>query len=649
MPDAPGRRSVPVSTNSSSIASQPLRIALSDVEARNAIEQVGLERLMPHWSIRGALAAAAAIEPEKTALSLLENAATPERVDTITYRTLIHRLETAAGLFRAVSEGPAVVSVLAPLLPDAVVAMWGAAIAGICNPINPFLDVRHIASIMNAGRSTVLVTCTSHAGAGAWNQLDELVAMVPSLRRVLVIHQPGEDDAGDGFTRALAEYRGERVNDAASDDPDRICAYFHTGGTTAAPKLVQHTQRGQLLNAWISGAFLGPDRDEIVGQGMPNFHVGGAILMNLRALIMGQTLLMLTPGGFRTPALVANFWNAARRHRITSVVAVPTTCAALCADVNATSAGHSIRTFSTGGGAMPRELARAFEERFGIPLKELWGMTEFQGILSANPHGVERPRIGSVGLLNPFHRVKALRFEGDGCVGDCGAGEKGTLAVSGPCLTPGYLGEPAGGTLRIQGMPDGESWLNTGDLGTVDADGFVWLFGREKDVIIRGGHNLDPAVVEDVLSRHPAVQVAAVVGEPCALKGELPLAYVQLRAGSKADADELLALCQRDVPERAAVPIDVVVIDAVPVTAVGKIFKPALRLDAMRRAALKTVHATLGDSSAVRVDVRETAARPAVTLDVPSGPTAESVARSLRTAFAGYTFETRVIIDTRGD
>jgi fatty-acyl-CoA synthase len=424
-----------------------------------------------------------------------------------------------------------------------------------------------------------------------------------------------------------------------------VCAYFHTGGTTAAPKLVQHTQRGQLLNAWISGALLGPDRDEVVAQGMPNFHVGGAILMNLRALIMGQTLLILTPGGFRTPAVVSKFWDMARRHRITSLVAVPTTCAALCADTNSTSTGHAIRTFSTGGGAMPRDLARVFEERFGIVLKELWGMTEFQGILSANPHGAERPRIGSVGLLNPFHRVKPLRLEGGRYVGECGVGEKGTLAVAGPCMTPGYLGESAEGSLRVPGMPGGDAWLNTGDLGTVDADGFIWLFGREKDVIIRGGHNLDPGIVEDVLSRHPAVQVAAVVGEPCTLKGELPLAYVQLRPGRQADADELLALCQREVPERAAVPIDVVVIDAMPVTAVGKIFKPALRLDAMQRAALKTVRATLGDGSLVRVEVRETEARPTVTLAVLHGAGAGTTEQLLRTAFAGYTFETRIVFD----
>jgi fatty-acyl-CoA synthase len=621
------------------------RIALNGVAARRAIEQEGLARLMPAWSIRGALTAAASIEPEKIAISFVRDAGASDQVETITYRALIDRLSTAASLFRTVSDGPSVVTVLTPLLPEAVIAMWGAAIAGVCNPVNPFLEVRHIAAIMNAARSTALVTCTSAAGPGAWNQLEELTAMVPSLKRVLVIHPPGGGDARDDFQRALAEHLGGPIDDALSDDPDRVCAYFHTGGTTAAPKLVQHTQRGQLLNAWVSGAFLGPDRDEVVGQGMPNFHVGGAILMNLRALIMGQTLLMLTPGGFRTPAVVSTFWDLARRHGITSVLAVPTTCAALCADATATSAGHSIRTFSTGGGAMPRDLARVFEERFGIVLKELWGMTEFQGILSANPHGAERPRIGSVGLLNPFHRVTPLRLEGGRVVGECGVGEKGTLAVAGPCMTPGYLGESAQGSLRVHGMPGGDAWLNTGDLGTVDADGFIWLFGREKDVIIRGGHNLDPGIVEDVLSRHPAVQVAAVVGEPCALKGELPLAYVQLRPGRQVDVGELLALCQREVPERAAVPIDVVVIGAMPVTAVGKIFKPALRLDAMQRAAVKTVRDTLGDGSAVRIEVRETEARPVVTLGVSRAAGAETAEQRLRTAFSGYTFETRIVID----
>jgi fatty-acyl-CoA synthase len=311
----------------------------------------------------------------------------------------------------------------------------------------------------------------------------------------------------------------------------------------------------------------------------------------------------------------------------------------------ATSDGHCIRTFYTGGGAMPRELARAFEDRFGIILKEIWGMTEFQGILSANPHGCTRPRIGSVGLLNPFHKMKVVRLENGRYQRECSNGEKGTLVISGPCMTPGYLGIDPSDGLLVRDMPGEDRWLNTGDLGALDPEGYIWLYGREKDVIIRGGHNLDPGMVEEVLNRHPCVQVAAVVGQPDPLKGELPIAYVQLKSGTRASAEELLALCEKEVLERAAVPTQVVILDQMPVTAVGKIFKPSLRLDAIVRVAQQTVASVLGTGSGVKVEAVETTARPAVILRLAYGVDTESSEKALQQAFAGYLFETRIVAE----
>jgi fatty-acyl-CoA synthase len=343
--------------------------------------------------------------------------------------------------------------------------------------------------------------------------------------------------------------------------------------------------------------------------------------------------------------VVANFWEIARSNRITSVFAVPTSCAAILAAKGAASDGHSIRTFLTGAGAMPRDLARAFEDRFGVVLKEGWGMTEFQGILSANPYGSTRPRIGSVGLLNPFHKVKVVRLEDGRYQRECANGEKGTLVVSGPCMTPGYLGIDPSDGLLVRDMPGQDVWLNTGDLGALDPDGYIWLYGREKDLIIRRGHNLDPGMVEEVLNRHPSVQFSAVVGQPDPLKGELPIAYVQLKSGTKASAEELLALCEKEVPERAAVPAQVVILDQMPLTAVGKIFKPPLRLDAMVRVALQTVASVLGPGSGVKVEAVETTARPAVVLRLPPGLAAESCKEALQQAFAGYLFETRIVLE----
>jgi fatty-acyl-CoA synthase len=620
----------------------PARIAITGPAALRAIEAAGPDGLLPAWTYHECFRLAAALDPDKPANIFLPNAnpATDPRI--ISYAELLELIEQAANLFHAVSgDHAAVVSVLAPALPEALVAMWAAAIAGACNPINPFLDVAHIAGIMNAARSTVLVTATAASGPGAWQRLAELASAVPSLRAVLVID--AANLSGDDFLTRVRQ-QPHKLTFKPDPDPDRVSGYFHTGGTTAAPKLVRHTQRGQLLNAWISGAHMGPARDEVVGHGMPNFHVGGAILLCLRALIMGQTLLTLTPSGFRDATLIGTFWDIARRYRMTSVCNAPTSAAMILAQRDTHAAGHSIRTFTTGGGAMPRGLGSAFQERFGVALREIWGMTEFQGILSSNPWGDAPPRTGSVGLLNPFHRVMAARIEDGVFVGECEPGEKGVLTLSGPCMTPGYLNVAGPSSLFVRDMPDGGRWVNSGDLGSVDADGYVWLYGRQKDVIVRGGHNIEPGLVEEVLSRHPAVAIAAAVGQPDALKGELPIAYVQLRAGASATPDELLALCRDDVAERAAVPVEVVIIDAIPVTAVGKIFKPALRLDAMARSVRRMVADSLGADHAVAIDVLETATRPAARLGIPAGADAEQQALLLREAFGGFQFDTVITI-----
>lgn len=166
-------------------------------------------------------------------------------------------------------------------------------------------------------------------------------------------------------------------------------------------------------------------------------------------------------------------------------------------------------------------------------------------------------------------------------------------------------------------MPGEDRWLNTGDLGALDPEGYIWLYGREKDVIIRGGHNLDPGMVEEVLNRHPCVQVAVVVGQLDPLKGEVPIAYIQLKSGTTPSAEELLALRENEVPERAAVPTQVVILEQMPITAVGKIFKPSLRLDAMARVGQQTVASELGKGSGVKVEAVETTARPALILRLP--------------------------------
>jgi fatty-acyl-CoA synthase len=135
-----------------------------------------------------------------------------------------------------------------------------------------------------------------------------------------------------------------------------------------------------------------------------------------------------------------------------------------------------------------------------------------------------------------------------------------------------------------EGVLLADGWLNTGDLARIDADGYVFLAGRQKDLIIRGGHNIDPALIEEALQRHPAVHMAAAVGRPDAYAGELPIAFVALRPGQEASGADLRAFARAAISERAAAPVDVLIVPELPLTAVGKVFKVPLRAIAVASA-----------------------------------------------------------------
>jgi len=190
-----------------------------------------------------------------------------------------------------------------------------------------------------------------------------------------------------------------------------------------------------------------------------------------------------------------------------------------------------------------------------------------------------------VGQRFPYQQVKTVRIDDDGQWHDLPAGEVGNLAISGPTVFPGYVTARTGNGYVLDGLGKlNGGWLDTGDLAWVDGDGFVHLTGRAKDLIIRGGHNIDPAMIEDALLAHPDVTGAAAVGRPDVHAGEVPVAYVTLRPDAAVTPDSLRQWAVEHVSESAAAPKSVLVIDTIPVTAVGKPYKPALRADATRSA-----------------------------------------------------------------
>ncbi|MFZ4759278.1 MAG: AMP-binding enzyme, partial [Burkholderiaceae bacterium] len=217
---------------------------------------------------------------------------------------------------------------------------------------------------------------------------------------------------------------------------------------------------------------------------------------------------------------------------------------------------------------------------FGWPMLEVYGMTETSSVHTIA--FVDRPlRLGSAGHPVPYSRVRIVKIDAEGHTsGDCATEEIGVVAMAGPGCFTGYRSAQHNRDAFVE-----PGWVNSGDLGRLDADGYLWITGRAKDLVIRGGHNIDPQPIEEILFSHPAVALAAMVGQPDAYAGELPIAYVQAKPGMAVDANALIDFVRERTPERAAVPVSIHLVDPMPLTGVGKVFKPALRWDAARRVA----------------------------------------------------------------
>jgi fatty-acyl-CoA synthase len=614
-------------------APRPGAVARARVATRahiEEIERVVLPDLLPAWTILGALEVSAAASPNKPAIVALDRDDPTRVVQRLGYAELVGLVRAAANRLHDVSGGSRpVISILTPLVPEAFIAAWAGAAAGIANPINPFLRTDHVAGIMNAAGTTVLL-----CGSAAREQVAELRSRVPTLRAVWVVDEAA---GADSFRQQIAAALDDRLQFQTAHEETDTTALFHTGGTTAAPKLVRHTQRGQLLNAWCCGAWSNSSADAIVAIGMPYFHVGGAMCGALRAMVFGQTMVIVGPEGYRSPRVIASYWDLVEAHGVTNSISTPTTAAALVAACKRQQAPRGY-AHSAGGSAVPVRVAQEFEEKFGTPLHEIWGMTELQGALTGNPEAAQ-PQLGSIGLPFPYHRMRCVEVDGRHAARELALNTAGLLAVSGPCVTPGYVDSARSRELFLEAGAT-QRWLNTGDLGRIDREGYVWLQGRARDLIIRGGHNIDPLLIEAALVAHPAVLHAAAVGEPDRDKGELPVAYVQLRPGASATEAELLVHCLREISERAAIPRAVRVIDTMPLTAVGKIFKPQLRLDATMRC-VRSVMAGFGPCEGVETEVRDSGAGLCVVLR-SADPRQGALVERIRGALERYTFKVEV-------
>jgi fatty-acyl-CoA synthase len=477
-------------------------------------------------------------------------------------------------------------------------ATLAAQAAGIAAPVNPALSGERIAELIRRTGSRVLVAAGPELDPQLWPRLLE-VARQAGMTAVLALRPDGAhgvppalDTAGDGgpdgrpltvayLDEVIAGQPADHLAGADLPEAGDLAAFVHTGGTTGAPKVAAHTHASQLACARGIAECSGLAPGEAMLGGLPLFHVNALIVTGIAPMFSGARVVWPGPAGYRDKALYTRFWQITEHYQIAAMSAVPTVYGTL-AQVPVDADIATLRLPIAGAAPLPASVRDAFAAHTGRSLLEGYGLTEATCATTWTRPGEERP--GSVGRVLPGQQIKAVTAGADGSWTDCAPGQTGVLVIGGPAVFAGYVTDPVLGGPRVS--RDGivrDGWLDTGDLGQVDAGGFVYLTGRAKDLIIRGGHNIDPKVIEDALLAHPAVRAAAAVGRPDRHAGEVPVAYVVPAGPGPFDEADLLAWAGTAIGEAAARPKRIYPIDAIPLTAVGKPFKPALLADAAIR------------------------------------------------------------------
>ena len=515
--------------------------------------------------------------------------------ETLTWSGLHGRVTQAANLFRSLGVGPTdTVAYILPNCNEAVVTLLGGAVAGIANPVNPLLEAEQIGAILRETGARVVVTLRAFPKTEVAQKVAAAVALAPGVTTVLEVDllryltgvkrlivpliRPKNPVTHKARVLDFARECARQPQSLSFEDVqrDRVGCYFHTGGTTGMPKVAQHFYSGMIYNGWIGSTLLFRETDTIICP-LPLFHVFACHVILMAMVVSGAHVVFPTPQGYRGEGVFDNFWKLVERWGVTFIITVPTAIAAMMQrPVNADIS--TVKTAFSGSAPLPVELFHRFEKATGVTLIEGYGLTEATCLVSCNPVEGQK-KIGSIGVPFPHTQVRILRDGPDGPV-DCGTDEVGEICVSNPGVVAGATYTEAE---KNRDLYHFDRFLRTGDLGRIDADGYLWITGRAKDLIIRGGHNIDPAEIEEALAGHEAVAFAGAIGQPDAFAGELPCVYVELVAGAKVTEAALLAYASDHVHERAAVPKHLEILAELPKTAVGKVFKPDLRRRAITR------------------------------------------------------------------
>ena len=584
----------------------------ASVVDRDAIENemVWGDRDLPVTTY-GLLSHTAGKFPSRNAVTYQLMSGPTNKCETFSWSELKDKTTQVANMLRELGVGETdVVAYLLPNTNETVLTYLGGQVAGIVNPINPLLEPEQIAAILRETNAKVLVTLRAFPKTDVSQKAADAVALAPNVHTVLEVDlhryltrikklivpliRPKTTVTHDAKVLNFSAEMNRQSTTLAFEDStvDRVAAFFHTGGTTGMPKVAQHKYSGIVYNGWLGARLLFTEEDVQICP-LPMFHVFAAIVSLGASLASGAHVVFPTPQGYRGEGVIDNFWKLIERHKVTFMITVPTALSALMqrkvdADIS------TLRIAFCGSSPLPLELYRRFEEAVNaekgstdvkLSICEGYGLTEATCLVSINPPDGEK-RVGSIGIPFPYTNVRIVNVATQI---DCGSDEVGEICVASPGVYDGktYTETAKNADLFYPGenSPLGKSvqYLRTGDLGRIDAEGYLWIMGRAKDLIIRGGHNIDPAEIEEALAGHEAVALAGAIGQPDAHAGEIPCVYVELVDGATATEAELMAYAKANIHECAAHPKHLEIMDELPKTAVGKIFKPDLRKRAITR------------------------------------------------------------------
>lgn len=556
---------------------EPLR-NMADIEA---IENIPLEQRITRWDFALNLLDGCRYDPNRVALYATHNGNVDGEVRTWTFGELEHRAIQCANLLRARGLGSDdVVAVVSPTVPGLFATMIGGLLAVRLFPINWMLDANGLADLMQRAEVKMVIALGPTPGFSIWENVRLAVSKQPNPPQVLTLHEAFSKPSQDDLLAAASEHPGDRLTfERQTAQRDSVACYVHSGGTTGHPKIVKILHAGMVFRHWAANNGLAFTRDDVVLSDTPLFHIGGLLVRGLVNTANGNTAVIPSIFGARDKTYIANYWRYIERFSITQVSGVPTTLSVLAKNPPTTENISSLRPyFATGSTAMAPAVQDRVAEVTGAQVLQSYGMTENTSHCTLDPRDGEVRRRCS-GIRIPYVKLRIVKMgEGGTILRDCAIDEIGMVLVGGPGVAGGYLDSSQD---KGAFLPNG--FFVSGDLGSMDADGYLRISGREKDLIIRGGHNIEPGLIEEALLQSPYVALAAAVGKPDAHAGELPIAYVELHPGLHVSTEELLSFASERIPERPAVPKEIFILDKLPLTSVGKPMKHVLQMDAAKR------------------------------------------------------------------